>query len=144
MIILSSDKLRAIAARCAALGLSMSQAQRLAESDATGDVAHVLGLDPATLVPLEPKRWLWMAVKTSSVSCRHVLTEETLLACLMSGEAPDEVIAPVVHFLDEASMLLVVMTVEEAAQRTGVPISSLWDNLHRLATTRGGRRIKLR
>lgn len=143
-MISSSDKLHAIVARCAALGLSLSQANRFAEADATGDVVHVLGLDPTTLMPLEPKRWLWMAAQTSGVSYRQVLTEETLLACLMSGEAPDEVIAPIVHFLEEAPMQLVVMAIEEAAQRTGVPISSLWDNLHRLATTRGSRRIKLR
>lgn len=138
----SLNKLQAIDARCTELGLSWQQASQLAEADTPSDLMQVLGLNPTTLQPLKSKRWLWMAAQSSSVSYRHALTEKDLLTCLTKGEVPSDAAAPIGCFLDEVPMLLVVMAIEEAAQRTGIPISHLWQNLHQMALSWGSRRIK--
>lgn len=71
---------QAINTRCAALGLALTFAQRLTGvSHSSRDLAWVLGLDPLTLSPLKPRRWLWMASQTCSVSYREPLTPEGLL-----------------------------------------------------------------
>jgi hypothetical protein len=132
------DKDKAIADRCAALGLSLAQAQRLAEADSsTSELAHVLGLDVTTLKPLQPKRWLWMAALTSSVSYKGTLTPEILLACLMNGEVPAAFAAHIGHFLEEAP----IMAAEQAAQQSDIPMTVLWHNLARLAVTSDSRRF---
>ncbi|OFJ47556.1 hypothetical protein BA896_023390 [Janthinobacterium lividum] len=82
---------QAIYDRCAALGLSIEHAQRLAVAANETDpqsLLRVLGLDFATLAPLKPRRWLWMVAQTSSVSYRRILTPETLLEILTTGDVP--------------------------------------------------------
>ena len=62
---------QAIYDRCADLGLSIEHAQRLAVAANETDpqsLLRVLGLDFVTLVPIKPRRWLWMVAQTSSVS----------------------------------------------------------------------------
>jgi hypothetical protein len=64
---------QAIHDRCKDLGLSLTHAQRLAaENDHTDpqSLLRVLGLNLATLAQPKPRRWLWMAAQTASVSYR--------------------------------------------------------------------------
>ena len=106
----------AIIARCAALGLSLDQVKRLAGVDhALQDLAHVLGLDAYTLTPLKPRRWLWMAAQTCSVSYWDVLTSEALLAVLTTGTLLPDDAAMFLYFLEEAPLSIVVMAIEQAA-----------------------------
>ena len=76
-----------------------------------------------------------MAAQTSGVSYRAVLTPDMLLAVLVSGDVPDEFQAHLMHFLNEAPMQLVVMSVEQAAQQSGVPIARIWRNVAQLNRT---------
>ena len=123
---------QAIYDRCAALGLSIEHAQRLAlaanETDPQS-LLRVLGLDFVKLAPLKPRRWLWMVAQTSSVSYRRILTPETLLEILTTGDMPPEFFSHVLHLLDEASIQSVVMAVEQAAQKSGIPIEVIWRNV---------------
>lgn len=64
-----------------------------------------------------PKRWLWVAAQTSSVSYRSSLTEEALIDIQTSGDEPGEFFVHIGHLFDEAPLGLVVMAVSEAAQR---------------------------
>lgn len=130
------DRQQATRARCDALGLSLAHAQRLAAAtDHVGPPAllWVLGLDLATLTPLKPRRWLWMAAQTASVSYREILTPEALLAILTTGAVPAAFAAHVGHLLDEAPIQLVIMAVEQAAQQSGTPIETIWRNVERIA-----------
>lgn len=132
----------AIAVRCAALGLSLPQAQALADAEPfPSDLMYVLGLNPETLTPLSPKPWLYLAARTSSVSYRTALTAEMLLAVLIKGNAPVEFQAHLAHFLNEVPMQLVVMAIEQAAQQSGMPISDIWGNIVQLNRTVHGRRL---
>lgn len=129
-----------IRTRCAALGLSFDQAQRIALAS-SDPLPWALGLDSVTLAVLKPRRWLWMAAQTSSVSYRLILTPEVLLAILTTGEVPPEFVSHVVHFLEEAPMQIVVMAVEQAAQQSGVSIATIWRNVAQLADEMQSRRI---
>ena len=126
----------AIAERCAALGLTRSQAQALADAQPfpTG-VLQVLGLNPETFAPLPTKSWLRMAAETSSVSYQGNLTSERLLSVLVSGNIPSEFHAHMIHFLGEAPMQIVVMAVEQASQKSGKPIVAIWGNVVKLCTS---------
>ncbi len=122
--------------RCAALGIALRHAQRLAAENSRTDpqsLLRVLGLDISTLVPLKPRRWLWMAAQTSSVSYRGTLTPEVVLTILTTGEVPDDFSAHVGHLLNEAPIPIVVMAVEQAAQQSGTPIHTIWRNVERIA-----------
>lgn len=88
------------------------------------DLSHVLGLNPITMAPLKPRKWLWMAAQTCSVSYRKTLTPETLLSILTTGDVPDENVSNIVHFLQEAPVQNVVMAVDQAAQQSGLSTSS--------------------
>ncbi len=94
---------------------------------------HVLGLNPITLAPLKPRKWLWMAAQTCSVSYRKTLTPETLLSILTTGDVPKENVSNIVHFLQEAPVQNVVMAVDQAAQQSGLPAEFLWRNLALIA-----------
>jgi hypothetical protein len=83
---------------------------------------------------LKPRKWLWMAAQTCSVSYRKTLTPETLLSILTSGDVPEENISNIVHFLQEAPVQNVVMAVDQAAQQSGLPAEFLWRNLELIAT----------
>ncbi|MDQ1835201.1 hypothetical protein [Massilia scottii] len=129
-----------ILTRCAELGLSFDQAQRIALASGSA-LPWALGLDFVTFTPLKPRRWLWMAAQTSSVSYRGFLTPELLLEILMTGEVPRAFASHVLHLLEEAPIQLVVLAVEQAAQQGGVPIATLWRNVARIANEMQSRRI---
>ena len=134
---------QAIYDRCAALGLSIEHAQRLAVAANETDpqsLLRVLGLDFATLAPLKPRRWLWMVAQTSSVSYRRILTPETLLEILTTGDVPPIFFSHVLHLLDEAPIQCVVMAVEQAAQKSGIPIEVLWRNVELISEKTQSRR----
>lgn len=134
---------QAINARCAALGLSLTWAQRLAGAGhSQQDLAHLLGLDPLTLTPLKPRRWLWMAAQTCSVSYREPLTTDGLLAVLTTGAVPPAADPTVFHFLEEAPLQVVVMAVEQAAQESGVAIARIWYNLDCIAAALSSTRLR--
>jgi transcriptional regulator with XRE-family HTH domain len=100
-------------------------------------VLSVLGLDvprPSTEARRR-KRGLWMAAKTASVSHANELAPETLGEVLATGEVPAPFTAHVAHLLDEAPVPVVVMAVEEAAQRAHVPLRRVWRNVAKLAGT---------
>lgn len=118
--------------RCAKLGLSLDQAQQLAARGGH-DILYVLGLDPQTMCPLRSRRWLWMAAQTCSVSYRSAITPEILLEVLSTGYFAQSVSASVLHFLDEAPIQIVVMSVEEAACESGLDISLIWRNVAQIS-----------
>jgi hypothetical protein len=133
----------AIIARCAALGLSLDQVKRLAGMDHSRfDLAYMLALNPFTLAPVKPKRWLWMAAQTCSVSYRVVLTPEGLLEVLTTGTVPPADEATFLHFLEEAPLSIVVMAVEQAAQESGVAIAQIWRNVDQIAATWSSTRLR--
>ncbi|CAG4892654.1 hypothetical protein [Paraburkholderia gardini] len=127
--------------RCEALGLSLLRAVQLAMASDSKDpqsLLRVLDLDFSTFLPMQhrrPMRWLWMAARTSSISYRGTLTEDALLAILLSGEVPPGFEAHIGHLLDEAPISLVVMAVEQAAQTSGAPIMLVWNNIRLLAAS---------
>lgn len=134
---------QAVIARCAALGLSLAQVQRLAGADHTlQDLACMLGLDRFTLEPLRPRRWLWMAAQTSSVSYRIPLTSEGLLEVLTTGTLPPADVATFLHFLEEAPLTIVVMAIEQAAQQSGVAIAEIWRNVDQIAAAWSSTRLR--
>lgn len=83
-----------------------------------------------------------MAAQASSVSYRGRLTPEILLAALVTGDVLDEFHAHVGHFLDDAPIQLVVITIEPAAQQSGVPITHIWRSVALLNKARRGRRLE--
>ena len=129
-----------ILTRCDALGLSFDQAQRITLASGS-TIPVVLGLNAVTFAPLKPRRWLWMAAQTSSVSYRGILTPEVLLAILTTGEVPRAFASHVLHLLEEAPIQLVVLAVEQAAQQGGMPIATIWHNVARIADEIQSRRI---
>ncbi|MDO8313058.1 MAG: hypothetical protein Q7T25_14080 [Sideroxyarcus sp.] len=134
---------QAIIARCAALGLSFTQVQRLAGPDhSLRDLAEVLGLDGVSFAPLNPRNWLSMAAQTCSVSYRVVLTPERLLEALTTGTVAPSDVATFLHFLEEAPLLIVVMAVEQAAQESGVTIGQIWRYLDQIAATWSATRLR--
>ena len=98
-------------------------------------VLAVLGLDALKLTTeaRRKRRGLWMAAKTASVSHAEEMAPETLGQVLASGEVPAPFTAHLVHLLDEAPIPVVVMAVEEAADREHVPLRRVWRNVARLA-----------
>lgn len=96
----------------------------------------VVGLDfgDLSLAARKKKRGLWMAAKTSSVSYALDLTEDLLEHVLATGEAPHGYEAHIGHLLDEAPIGVVVMAVEEAAEREHRKPADIWRNVAKLAT----------
>ena len=135
--------LQTVNARCANLGLTLTFAQRLAGTgNSSQDLAHVLGLDPLTLAPLKPRRWLWMAAQTCSVSYRESLTSEAFLEVLTTGAIPPAAVPTILHFLEEAPLQVVVMAVQQASQESGVAIAQIWRNIDCMAVTWSSTRLR--
>lgn len=133
----------AIIARCSALGLSLDRVKCLAGEDHTlRHLAFMLALDPDTLAPVKPKRWLWMAAMTCSVSYRDVLTPERLETALVSGTVDPHDQATFLHFLDEAPLSVVFMAGQQAAQQSGVPIAQIWRNVDQIAAAWSSTRLR--
>jgi hypothetical protein len=134
---------QAILTRCAALGLSLAQVQRLAGVDnSLQALAWILGLDSVTLTPLKPRRWMEMAASTSSVSYRVVLTPEILLEVLTTGTVPPAYASTLLHFLEEAPIQVVVMSVEQAAQQSGVAIEQIWHHVDQIGAAWASTRLR--
>lgn len=135
---------QAIAARLAALQLSVAQAEHLAHAGAADDplaILRVLGLDVSTLQPLTPRPWTDMAARTCSVSYRGRLPTDALRAMLLSGEAVEPWGPHLGHLLDEAPLSLLVLAIEETARDYDVPMKWLWHNLARLVVSCHSRRL---
>ena len=100
-----------------------------------GRILDVLGLgfESLSLTARKRKRGLWIAAKTSSVSYAGDLTEEMLEQTLATGCAPSGYEAHIGHLLDESPVSLVVMAVEEAAEREHRPPVEIWRNVATLA-----------
>lgn len=100
-----------------------------------GRVMAVLGLDFVAPSPgaRQKKRGLWMAAKTASVSYGNELEPEQLGRALAYGEVPEQYMAHMTHLLDEAPTSIVVMAVEEAAEREHVSPRVVWRNVGKLA-----------
>jgi len=131
-----------IVRRCAALGLTYQTAMRFSVADDKNDshqaLLRILDLDFQTYevkTYRRPKRWLWMAAQTSSVSYGGTLDEDILYAILCGAEVLADHQAHICHFLDEAPIQLVVMSVEEAAHRSGLKIDRIWERIERLANS---------
>lgn len=105
----------------------------------------VLGLsfDGPSLAARQRKNGLWMAAKTSSVSYREELTSDQLEKALASGNAVSGFESNLLHFLDEAPVQVVVMAIEETAQRESVNPTLIWSNVAKLAGQLGGTRSEL-
>jgi hypothetical protein len=129
--------------RCETLGVSLKTVGELAASVRPAmDIAHVLGLDRASLRPLKPRNWLWMAAQTSSVSYRRGITGEELLRALTTGQVPEGAEAPMMHFLDESPLQIVVMAVEQASNQAATSISVLWRHVAKISSGLGCERFK--
>lgn len=134
----------AIRARCAALGLSFAQAQRIALTNSSLEsqsLLYALGLDQTTLVPLKARRWLWMAAQSASVSLRHTMTPEILQEVLTTGTVLPKFAPHVGIFLDEGSLPVIVMAIEQAAQQSGVQLATIWRNVAQVGAEVQSRRI---
>ena len=92
-----------------------------------------LGVPPLSTQARRKKRGLWMAAKTASVSHADELAPEALARALASGAVPPPFAPHLTHLLDEAPVPLVVMAVEEAAERSQVPPGRVWRNVAKLA-----------
>lgn len=136
---------QAILSRCAALGLPLAHVQRLAGDGHTSrDLANVLGLDWMTWTPLKPRRWLWMAAQSCSVSYRNVLTPEGLLGVLTTCAVPPADSATIVHYLEELPLQVVVMSIDQAAQQSGIEIEQIWRNVDRISNGFSSTRLRAR
>lgn len=76
-----------------------------------------------------PKRALWMAARTASVSYKSEVTEFELSRAFASGEVPQKIIAHVVTLLEEAPWALIVMAVEEVSVKERTSHESIWRNV---------------
>lgn len=102
-------------------------------------VLNVLGLDSVapTTRARRDKNGLWMAAKTASVSYKCELDPITLARALVTGQVPSQYLAHIAHLLDEAPIPVLVMAVEDAAQREHVAPRRIWGNIARLAKDLG-------
>lgn len=69
---------------------------------------------------------LLIGSRSASVSYKEILTPEELLTALSTGKIPLGRDAHVATWLDEASLKLVVSSVELASQKTAVPPKQIW------------------
>lgn len=132
--------------RCDQLALNFVRAQRFASEEGQTvpqALARVLGLDSITLEPLEPRRWLWMAAQSASVSYRSMLTDEQLLAVLRAGSVRKEHVPHISTLLDETPVQIVVMALLQASQLSEIPMSTLWKNVGQLSRQVKSHRIAI-
>lgn len=129
------DREAAIKERCAALGLTLQQAQAMADSGPfpyskfPHDLAFMLGLDPTTFALRPSKAWLWIAARSASTSYRGYLSPELLQQTLVTGNVPAEFAAHISCFMDEVAMHTFLLAIEQAALQTNTPISDIWCNV---------------
>lgn len=130
--------------RCVELGLSLDRAKRFVETaDHLATLAAILGLDAKTLAPLQPKRWIWMAAQSSSVSYRLSLSEEQLSKALITGCVDQEYSAHLCTLFDEVPYPITLMAIFQAASDGGVPMTVIWRNVEHLARSVGARYLDL-
>lgn len=109
------------------------------------NILKVLGLslNAPSLAARSRKHGLWMAAKTSSVSYKGELSSSMLEKTLALGWAPTGFEPHIRHLLNEAAVELVVMAIEETAQREAVAPATLWLHVAKLAKDLGSVRQKL-
>lgn len=88
----------------------------------------LLGIELMTR-PRPAQRGLYKAVIGANVSQKSELTERLLVDALASGQIPAGYDAPFAVILDEVPLPVVVKAAEEAADRSGTPLRSIWKNL---------------
>jgi hypothetical protein len=97
-------------------------------------ILNVIGLSPVSpsVEQRRMKSGLWMAAKTAGVSYKSELTPDDLARTLATGELPAQFVAHVATLLEEAPIPLLVMAVEEAANKEHVAPEKVWKNVSRL------------
>ncbi len=78
-----------------------------------------------------------MAAKHASVSYKDELKVGVLSQILVTGDVPSQWHSHVLQLLDEAPIQLVIMAIEQAAQQGDCPITTIWQNVERLAVEIG-------
>ncbi|MBR7952520.1 helix-turn-helix domain-containing protein [Burkholderia cenocepacia] len=75
------------------------------------------------------QRGLYKTTISANVSYKSELTERRLLDALATGEIPAGYESQFAAILDEVPLPVVVQAVEEAAERSGTPLRSIWKSL---------------
>ncbi|MCA3789016.1 transcriptional regulator, partial [Burkholderia sp.] len=75
------------------------------------------------------QRDLYKAVVSANVSYKGELTERRLVDALATGHIPAGYESQFAVILDEVPLPVVVQAAEEAAERSGNPLRSIWKNL---------------
>ncbi|WP_175873067.1 helix-turn-helix domain-containing protein [Burkholderia sp. BCC0397] len=75
------------------------------------------------------QRGLYKAVVSANVSYKGELTERRLIDALATGKIPAGYESQFAAILDEVPLPVVVKAAEEAAERSGTPLRSIWKNL---------------
>ncbi|KUY86458.1 XRE family transcriptional regulator [Burkholderia cepacia] len=88
----------------------------------------VLGIELLAL-PRQAHNGLYKAVVSANVSCKGELTERLLADALITGHIPEGYESPFSVILDEVPLPVVVKAAEEAAERSGTPLRTIWKNL---------------
>jgi transcriptional regulator with XRE-family HTH domain len=97
------------------------------------NLLDLIGLQVDVNERQEKRHGLSMASRTASVSYRASLSPDELARALATGHFPQQWVAHVSTFIDEAPLPVVVRAVEEAAQLGGVPPKRVWQHLTRWA-----------
>ena len=90
---------------------------------------HLLGMDLTAQTHTPRTQALALLSQTASVSYKTALMPDALAQALVSGELPDALLPQVSTLIDEAPLPLIVSGLEEVAQRTHTPPTTLWKNL---------------
>ena len=93
----------------------------------------LLGLDMIAGQPKQLRHALQIASQSASVSYKTVMQPKELQTALVSGVVPVSLIAHIATFLDEAPLALLVVAVQEAAQRGRVSMNLIWRHLEQWA-----------
>ncbi|KAF1038055.1 MAG: hypothetical protein GAK33_02781 [Burkholderia lata] len=88
----------------------------------------LLGIELMTR-PRPAQRGLYKAVIGANVSHKSELTERLLVDALASGQIPAGYEAHFAVILDEVPLPVVVKAAEEAAERSGTQLRTIWKNL---------------
>ena len=137
---------QAVAKRRAELDLTQAQLAKLAglsrltvnqlESGKVKDLGinklipllSVLGIELLVL-PRQAQNGLYKAVVSANVSYKGELTERLLAEALTTGRIPKGYESQFSVILDEVPLPVVVKAAEEAAERSGTPLRTIWKNL---------------
>lgn len=93
-----------------------------------------MGLEGPLILHSTPKRAVWMAARSASVTYKTEIPESELSCALANGEVPQSYIAHVCTLLEEAPWELLVMAVEEGAIRESVTPDSVWRKIGLIST----------